>query len=158
MTAEWKSPRALLVVLLSTAFVAFLVGVGLERRSTESGAITTPGEAGETGEPGHREEMPAGFNLESTPARALAIMASIALVVAATAAGRHPAALLAIPVFCLAFAAADGLELVHQLSESRPLLAGAATTVLSLHVAAAFVAALLTRTNPVTEDQATAQA
>jgi hypothetical protein len=151
-------PRLLLVVLLSAAFLAFVVGIGLERASNESAQGTVHSEARETAETGHGEEMPAGFNLESTPARALAILASMALVVVATGAGGHPAAPLAIPVFCLAFAAADGLELVHQLSESRPLLAGAATTVLSLHVAAAFVAALLTRTNPVTEDQATAQA
>lgn len=158
------------VVLLLVSAAAFVIGVAVERNQghaktpTETTA-TTGSENGEhsgTGAEGkHRDETATdegtagvesdesllGVDPESTGAVVGAVAASLLL---AAAAWWRPArsVLVVGALFCLAAAALDVREVLHQLDENRDGVAALAGLVTVLHLAAAAAAALAARGLP----------
>jgi hypothetical protein len=121
----------------------------------EGGAseATAPGEAGhvESGT-GHTEgERLLGVDVESTPLVVLAVLAGLALAaLAASRIGLLRSFLLAVVVIALAWAALDTREVVHQLDESRTVVAVVAMAVAALHLAAAAISGRLATQPPAT--------
>jgi hypothetical protein len=161
--------RALLVALLVASTVAFVVGVSIERSSAdthaEPAAATQGGEGGESSaehaaeagaDEGHAEtarretdegasESFFGVDYEATPFVALVVLFSLGLAAAVWLRPRWALLLGAVAVAMVVFAALDVREVVHQLDESKGGLALLAGVVAVGHLAAAALAALMSR-------------
>jgi hypothetical protein len=157
------------VVLLLASAAAFAIGVTVERNQghTEAGTGTTATTGSETGEHteadegqdsdetttdegtarGESAESLLGVNPESTVAVLGAVAASLLLAAAAWWRPTRPVLVVG-GLFCLAAAALDVRELVHQLDENRNGVAALAGLVTVLHLTAALAAALTARGLP----------
>jgi len=157
----WASTslRALLAGLLVVSAVLFAVGSTLERHqhgSESTVATHQEGSGKSSGEPGgesgtaaarpetHREAVVTilGINTESVGLEITAIVSSLVLAAAAWLLRRR-LVFLAINAFGLVFAAGDGRELAHQISESHAGIAAIAATLIVLHLAVAGTSAML---------------
>lgn len=156
----WASTnlRAVLEGLLVVSAVLFAVGSTIERhqRGHESAAThhESSGESGgETGTAAphpvtHRETGVTilGINTESVGLEIAAIVLSLVLAATAWLLRRRLVWLwLVVIAFGLVFAAGDGRELVHQITESHAGIAAIAAMLIVLHLAIAGTAAILLR-------------
>jgi hypothetical protein len=149
-----------LAVLLVLSAGAFAGGVALERsgidRHHETVAISGEGSgegsgtegtgegAGSTGESATASgsERFLGIETESTGLVAAVVVLSVVLAAAVVLARRSRPLLLLVAAFALVFLIFDVREVVHQIGESRLLIAAVAVAVAVLHVSAAGLAFL----------------
>ena len=131
--------RLTLVALLLGATALFAAGAIAERSQAEPAHVEVRGEHDERAEAVHADadETVLGVNAESTPLIVLAVAAGLGL---AALAALLPAALPAIALIALAWAALDIREAAHQ---SHTGIAVIAIGVATLHLAAAATAGLL---------------
>jgi hypothetical protein len=161
--------RGALSVLLVGSAILFLVGSTIERNHRHHETITpthVEGSGGETGgetgtteaskpprthtDAGHSEAGAKilGVNTESLALSIVAVVFSLLLAAAIWLGKWARLVLLGVAVFGLVFAAGDGRELAHQLTESNNGLAAVAAILLVLHLAVSAVAGVLLRPRP----------
>jgi hypothetical protein len=141
-----STPRALFVVLVVVATAAFVVGVAVERSSSDE-HVAEP--AGEGLEEPHGEEQAddqlLGVDIEAAPFVALAAIGSLLIAAGVWLRPKLAAVLALAVVSMLAFTAFDIRELFHQFDEERTGLAVLAGVIALLHLAASVAAFALRR-------------
>jgi hypothetical protein len=156
--------RGLLVVLVTAATAAFVVGVSIERgnepaQHAASEAAAPSGEAGGEGEAqhlegesagevtnaaeSHAELRPLGIDVEAWPFVIAAALASLALAAGTWLRPALTPLLTLVAVAMLALAALDVREVFHQTDINESALAILAGAVATLHLAVAAVAAAM---------------
>ncbi|SRR5712691_2683719 len=145
MRTHLTLPRRALVLLLVVTGCLFAIGSTIERHHRhhqETSVHSQRNAHEEEGTNGEAGVKILGVDTESTTLSIVGVVASLLL---AAVVWLRPAriVLLGVLVFALLFAAGDGRELAHQLSESNNGIAAIAATLLVLHVATAALAAVV---------------
>lgn len=146
-------PQSVLVLLALILLATVMFGIGAEIEKTsistastsahqETAGGETSGETGAEGHPGTADNQEAifGFNTESTPLVAAAVIGSLGVLGAVWLYWRRPLVLWAAGSVMAVFAVLDIVEISHQVVERHAALAIVAAMVAVLHVAAAAVA------------------
>jgi hypothetical protein len=149
------SLRAIIVTLIVLATAGFVVGVTIERNTSEPHAERHV-ESGEQGEAGHvdaqagsethAEFQPFGVDIEAVPFIVLAALASLGMAAAVWTWPTSVPVLVIVAAAMLLFALLDVREVFHQADENRTGLAILAGAVAGLHLAASAATALLAAT------------